>query len=153
MDRLEWLAGILEGEGSFLSGPPSRPRAPAIVVGMSDLDVVQRVAKLLGVNFVNVTERLPHKTMYKTAVTGSRAVELMRLLHPLMGERRGRQIEKAIASYSKWEPTWRVTGRKVCTRCRVDRGVEDFYVRVETGGPRSHCRECSYEKYEKRVRP
>ena len=39
LDPLYWLAGILEGEGTFMSGPPSRPNAPVVgdvVAGSSE---------------------------------------------------------------------------------------------------------------------
>jgi hypothetical protein len=40
-----WL--VLEGEGSFIAGPPSAPRTPAVVLSMVDRDVVARAADLL----------------------------------------------------------------------------------------------------------
>lgn len=43
-----WLAGLLEGEGSFLKGPPSAPRYPVLSLQMTDEDVVARVAAMLG---------------------------------------------------------------------------------------------------------
>ena len=48
-----WLAGLLEGEGSFIAGPPSAPRTPAVVLSMVDRDVVARAADLLDAS-VNV---------------------------------------------------------------------------------------------------
>ena len=41
---LHWLAGLLEGEGTFLKGPPSAPRAPAVQLSMADRDVPNRSA-------------------------------------------------------------------------------------------------------------
>ncbi len=41
--ELHWLAGLLEGEGSFMVGPPSDPRRPAIAVQMTDEDVMRRI--------------------------------------------------------------------------------------------------------------
>jgi len=46
--ELRWLAGLLEGEGSFLKGPPSAPRHPMIAVQMTDEDVIARVAAMFG---------------------------------------------------------------------------------------------------------
>jgi hypothetical protein len=43
---LHWLAGLLEGEGSFLKGPPSAPRHPILALQMTDEDVVARVAAM-----------------------------------------------------------------------------------------------------------
>jgi hypothetical protein len=42
---IAWLAGLLEGEGSFMRG--KRKDAPGISLAMTDRDVVERAAKLL----------------------------------------------------------------------------------------------------------
>ena len=34
--ELHWLAGLLEGEGTFMTGPPSSPGLPVIAVNMTD---------------------------------------------------------------------------------------------------------------------
>lgn len=47
-EDLHWLAGLLEGEGSFLKGPPSAPRHPVVALQMTDEDVVSRVAAMFG---------------------------------------------------------------------------------------------------------
>jgi len=39
-----WLCGLLEGEGSFMKGPPSRPQYPVISMCSTDEDVMQRVS-------------------------------------------------------------------------------------------------------------
>ena len=96
-----WLAGLLEGEGSFMPGEPSKPRAPRISLAMTDSDVVHRAAALLGVRSVYAyTRRQGRKTSFQFAVRGSRATEVMRLLYPLMGARRKAQIERALAACS-----------------------------------------------------
>ena len=38
--EIAWLAGLLEGEGSFMPGPPSNPRMPIICLAMNDADVM-----------------------------------------------------------------------------------------------------------------
>ena len=47
-----WLCGLLEGEGSFMKGPPSRPQYPILTVTSTDEDVLQRVSKLFGVGYL-----------------------------------------------------------------------------------------------------
>ena len=54
---LYWLAGLLEGEGSFMRGPPSRPNMPAIAIQMTDEDVIQRVAQLWAVCYTAPARR------------------------------------------------------------------------------------------------
>ncbi len=98
-----WLAGLLEGEGSFLPGPPSAPNKPSITLTMTDADVVARVALLWGVAFHEVrrdrSTRMGWKPNYFTHLRGRPAVQLMVRLRPLMGERRQQQIERAVTSY------------------------------------------------------
>ena len=101
--QLAWLAGLLEGEGSFVHGPPSAPNSPRISVQMTDEDVVRRVSTLFGLRFVSKTtaKRNPAwKTAYSVLLKGRRAVALMIRLRPLMGERRRAQIDKAVIHYT-----------------------------------------------------
>jgi hypothetical protein len=95
---LYWLAGLLEGEGSFLKPPPSSPASPRVAVEMTDRDVVERVGRVLGA----IAQPMPDrnnprwKPTYRALIGGERAADLMRLLHPLMGLRRQAQISAAL---------------------------------------------------------
>ena len=94
-----WLAGILEGEGSFLAGPPSAPSCPAIRLPMTDPDIVVRVARLFQRAAVATRPRQSHhKTAHVTTIKGAGAALLMQWLAPLMSPRRNRQIERALRS-------------------------------------------------------
>ena len=59
--ELVWLAGLLEGEGAFLHGPPSAPNQPRIALNMTDLDVVERVSKMFNVKYLYKVVRNPDK--------------------------------------------------------------------------------------------
>ena len=54
---LTWLAGLLEGEGSFLKAPPSDPNCPRISLEMTDKDVVERAALLMQGKAVKVNPK------------------------------------------------------------------------------------------------
>ena len=99
--ELAWLAGLLEGEGSFQQGPPSRPTQPRVMLNMTDEDTVLRAALLMGVvSVVRVAPGIPHrKTIFQIALRGQRAVSLMRALRPWMSVRRKAQIDAAISCY------------------------------------------------------
>jgi hypothetical protein len=98
---LHWLAGLLEGEGSFVAGPPSTPRSPIVQVSMVDLDIIERAGSLFGTGaHVIPPRREGWRTAYCVRVRGARAVLWMKRLRPLMGTRRQAQIDKAIASYA-----------------------------------------------------
>ncbi|MEA2407568.1 MAG: hypothetical protein QOE69_1687 [Thermoleophilaceae bacterium] len=68
---------------------------------MADRDVIDRAGKLLGVAVCTLPARRERwSTTYGVRLRGARAVQLMRQLRPLMGERRRLQIDRAIASYA-----------------------------------------------------
>src|SRR5438270_3928022 len=102
VSELNWLAGLLEGEGSFLASVPSEPSSPRIVVEMADRDVIEQVAALFGVGYIQTRKnnrRADHwKDSYRVTLKGYRAAKLMYLLYPIMGMRRKTQIEQAIAT-------------------------------------------------------
>lgn len=99
--EFSWLAGILEGEGSFIKGPKSMPNQPAISIQMTDEDIIQRVAKMFGTSYCRSDRGLDKgwKPAYRTMLRGEPAVLLMQILYPLMGKRRQNQISDAIKSY------------------------------------------------------
>lgn len=99
---LYWLAGILEGEGSFLKGPPSRPGLPIISMQSTDEDVVSHVANLLGGVKYHACARQKehHKVSWRVSLKGSKSVVLMQQLQPLMSVRRQKQIADALSSFN-----------------------------------------------------
>lgn len=99
-NQLQWLAGLLEGEGSFVAGAPSEPRIPTLAINMTDLDVMQAVAHLCGSTVASRQPGTHVKTMYRTALRGGSAVALMKLIQPFMGARRQQQITHAMACWS-----------------------------------------------------
>jgi hypothetical protein len=111
--HLDWLAGLLEGEGSFMAPVPSSPRCPAIRVEMCDRDVVDHVARLWRRAVCPVKQREPeHRRSYVTTIKGRPAVGLMNQLAPLMSDVRRRQIRRAVRGLAStrlparaWAPT------------------------------------------------
>jgi hypothetical protein len=100
---LAWLAGLLEGEGSFYaSGSRAKNgvmyRYPQIKVSMTDRDVIERVAQMFGIKVsVNSREkRREAKQIYSAQINGSRAMELMQQLLPWMGKRRSQKIKELL---------------------------------------------------------
>jgi DNA-binding CsgD family transcriptional regulator len=92
-----WLAGLLEGEGSFKAPAPSAPNLISISLMMTDEDTIARVAHSFGVKYHQVKTRQPHhKTPYSVHLRGTNAYYLMRALYPLMSLRRQLQIDKAL---------------------------------------------------------
>jgi len=96
--ELYWLAGWLEGEGSFTRPPPSSPRGARLLASSCDEDVVREVARLLRVKPRMETrgQEKGWSPIWRVLLTGGRAVCLMQAIEPVMGRRRKKQIEKAI---------------------------------------------------------
>src|SRR5205807_7307521 len=98
MNDVHWLAGLLEGEGSFVVRHTWHPRkpiqyhSPRIQVSMLDGDVIKRVAKILGTNSTIGTKCPGGRTTVAYA-NGDLAVSWMMTLYPLMGMRRRAKIQ------------------------------------------------------------
>jgi len=104
---LYWLAGLLEGEGSFCKGPPSSPNSSLISVQMTDEDIIKRVSELFGVSYFYIkSKNVKWKDTYSTRVRGKSAVELMKELRPLMGVRRKGQIDEATKAFKPLRKTF-----------------------------------------------
>jgi hypothetical protein len=88
-DDLLWLAGLLEGEGTF---DLHRGRYPRIRLGMSDRDVVGRVATLLGCRVRLSFRRAPNSAIWHAEISGDRAAAVMEEILPYMGARRSAKI-------------------------------------------------------------
>ncbi|HEX8652422.1 MAG TPA: hypothetical protein VF708_16525 [Pyrinomonadaceae bacterium] len=95
-----WLCGLLEGEGSFMKGPPSRPQYPVVSMCSTDEDVMQRLSALFGVVYCKVKKRQEHwRQSFIIRIHARKAVELMLKMRPHMSKRRQEQIDAAVASY------------------------------------------------------
>lgn len=104
-EKLCWLAGLLEGEGTFLKPPPSSPNKIAIQLEMTDRDVVESAAMIFGSKvFVCGRRASHHKTSFKTGVVSGRAASWMLKVRPLMGSRRKEQIDAALSCYVPCKP-------------------------------------------------
>ncbi len=107
--ELYWLAGILEGEGSFMM---SRNHVggklylyPKITVCMTDKDIIKRVADLLGVGVYEVPKVPGRKAAYRTSLSGTKAALVMQQLKPIMGHRRAGKIDEILIAYGEIEST------------------------------------------------
>ena len=96
-----WVAGLLEGEGSFTLSRDSANSYPVVSLEMVDRDVIERAARVLGAARIQRVEpdRPEWSVTYRAAVAGKLAAEWMRKLRPLMGHRRRLAIDAALAAY------------------------------------------------------
>lgn len=92
-----WLAGLLEGEGTF---DLHRGKYPRVRVAMTDRDVVGRAATLLGARVRLSLKPSPYKSTWHAEVSGAKAVAVMEAVLPFMGSRRSGKIAEILgASY------------------------------------------------------
>lgn len=92
---LAWLVGLCEGEATF---DLHKGRSPRIRVGMTDRDVVGRVATLLGTGIRLALHEAPAQPMWHAELQGARAEAIMRELLPHMGSRRSQRIATILAA-------------------------------------------------------
>ncbi|UDL14635.1 LAGLIDADG endonuclease [Arthrobacter phage KeAlii] len=93
-DDLLWLAGLLEGEGTF---DAHRGKYPRIRLAMTDRDIVGRAASLMDAKIRLSLHTAPAKPTWHTEISGQRAAEIMSQILPFMGTRRSGKIAEVLA--------------------------------------------------------
>ena len=119
---LHWLAGVLEGEGSFTvnRGHTIRNQNPTPIISlqMCDYDIVRRVCYLLDQNINIVRATNTHRPVYRVSIANARAIGWMFTLYLLMGERRREQIRIVVDAWKSHKArirartVWRKYGKK-----------------------------------------
>lgn len=105
---VEWLAGLLEGEGCFVRQYGNAQRyTPVIAVTMTDHDIVEAARLLflaIGDRNIRVRSRpLPSgKIAHELRISGLPAAKIMVAVLPFMGMRRSRVITRILGD---WSPT------------------------------------------------
>ena len=131
-----WLAGLLEGEGCFRL---KEGKYPVITLGMTDEDVVVRVASL-------TKRKVSHyRNVYDTRVYGARAISWMMTLYPYLGKRRRSMVASIIKfwrehSYGRM-PNGASNGVRMA-KCHPDRSMRAYDL----------CNSCYMIKYKKERR-
>lgn len=100
--QVAWLAGLLEGEGTFVS-----KRRPHIAVAMTDQDVVQRLLDWTGLGRIHSVGRQKdhHKPAWIWTVRRRAHIQhLVRLVRPWLGERRGVAADALLQRVTSKEP-------------------------------------------------
>ena len=96
---LAWLAGLLEGEGSFMLCKGS----PEIGMQTTDRDVADRAAALFGKTITGAGYQpkggAHYKRVWGVRVHGAKAIGWMFTLYPFMGERRQAKIREVVAGW------------------------------------------------------
>lgn len=90
-----WLAGIVEGEG-YIGIATSK--SPVLQIYMTDRDVLDRVAVLMGGRVSGPYARLDKRqSIFKVALYGNRAASWLMTLYPQLGVRRRQAVRETLA--------------------------------------------------------
>ena len=134
-----WIAGLLEGEGSF----DYHARTPRVSCGQKQREPLERLQKLLGGKI-----HLLKTGMSTWAVYGAKAAGLSMTILPLLSPRRGGQVLKMLA-------TWKLAPhRGDHYRARTHCPAGHFYTPENTSlwkGKR-RCKTCHREREHLRYR-
>ena len=111
-DDIIWLAGLLEGEGCFRLNDG---KYPGIAVGMTDEDVIDRVADMWNVRVSH------HKNLWKAQINGAYAIQWMMTLYLLLGKRRREVIAEIIKFWEEYPYSRASNGIRTMAKCHPDR--------------------------------
>ena len=112
--ELGWVAGLLEGEGSFLVRNEHTAR---ISCGMTDRDVIERLQSLCGGNVYLQKNKAKeyYKDVWVWNVAGDSAAILMYQVRPHMGRRRSEKIDQILFDHIVYQSDKR-DKKKILTR-------------------------------------
>jgi hypothetical protein len=98
--ELYWVAGLLEGEGSFLIKTDSS--SLKVQCAMSDFDVLQHLQSLCNGNLsaAGTKAKAHYKQIWTWSLNGEPAQRLMHDVYPLMGQRRQEQILDSLVKHA-----------------------------------------------------
>jgi hypothetical protein len=131
-EEIAWLAGLLEGEGSFFivwktSTTGEKYATFRITLGMTDEDVVRRAFEMTGIGTFRgplVQAGMGWKPVWRWEVHKRDVIaELLPLIRPQMGKRRGERIDSILYHYEhSGRGPWRHGTRHAYERmkCKCD---------------------------------
>jgi hypothetical protein len=109
--EFHWLAGWLEGEGSFMAPTPSDPQRVRISAQAKDHDVVSEASRLCRVtpsyDYSKRARSRGWSPTWRLLMRGRRAALFMERLSPILGARRKRQIASALDVIGQNHSLWR----------------------------------------------
>ncbi len=115
VENIYWLAGLLEGEGCFITHVITKNTRNGkfdykqfqFKLQMNDRDIVERAAALIGSNpTIHKREYRFHynkKPGYEIHINGSLAIQWMMTIYTLMGIRRREKIREIIEEWKTYK--------------------------------------------------
>jgi hypothetical protein len=122
--EIGWLAGWLEGEGTFYFTKSKSSPTAIVQVFSVDRDIIEKAARLTKGKIYWIKPRNNSQGGYRLHLESDLAIDIMEMVLPLMGERRTVQIKQALEG-------WRTRPNKPIEKlCACGCG------RIVFGGPR-----------------
>lgn len=94
--EIAWAAGLLEGEGCFTI----HTGHPYILIDMTDKDVIEKLLTVFPIGTMRgpyVHHKRPqYKPRWRFDAFGTKAVPILKVLRPFMGDRRGNRIDELL---------------------------------------------------------
>lgn len=99
--EIGWVAGLLEGEGSFFLAASNRQ--PRVQMQSTDHDVLLRLHGVIGAGCINTVGPRPNrKPCWQYSMGTRNDIDLLlRQIYPMMGRRRRAQIDVVLASFDQ----------------------------------------------------
>lgn len=140
IDKINYLAGLLEGEGSF-----GFYDCPVIQLVMTDYDIVAKARNLMcpGVRIREQDRKEEnHSIKYHLHFSGSLAIQWMMTLYHLMGSRRKAKIRTVIAQWKDMKKKPVVKEDGYCINHHKMSAANTVYSYPSTGYLVVRCRIC-----------
>lgn len=138
-----WIAGFLEGEGSFGYHRSATGGAPVVQATQVQREPVDRLKALLGGHIYFKRAHPPSQASYQWRASGPLAVGVMMMVHELMSPRRREQIHASLAPWRATRPDF-----KYRTHCKQGHVYDEINTRRYinfNGNPARDCRRCHRE--------
>ena len=127
MKEVAWIAGLLEGEGTFYM---QSNRYLTLQYGSSDLDIVYRVAGIMK-SHNKITEHKSkfrdgyiRKRHYRVTLSGILAAQWMMTIYPLMGVRRKAKIKEILIVWKAYHRKLGMSKSAVAYRLKIKRMIK-----------------------------
>jgi len=122
--HIAWLAGLLEGEASFMR----RNGSPSIKIQLTDRDVLDRAASILGGtvgrNSYQPKGKATYKPVYHLSIHGMRAIAWMMTLYPMLGVRRRKKVREILEAWKSSRSQLHASrGTRTMAICHRDKPV------------------------------
>lgn len=104
--QIDWLAGIIDGEGCFSSGYNNRGNFfVQIQIQMTDLDIIEKFKLITKATAsINITPSGENrKPSYRIQVQGDLAIQWMMTIYSLMGIRRKQKIRDILTAWKAYD--------------------------------------------------